>query len=97
MLFAFCTSFEFYFNAAEYPNVSHVYDTWEEAAADRDKWRGMLERATFATEEEHKQEYQRTHDRRQLRPVTSFMCKQSCRSRAGLQALMGACLRRPST
>lgn len=33
------------------------HDKWEETAADRDKWHGMLRRAMLAIEEERKQEY----------------------------------------
>ena len=77
------------------------HDTWEEAAADRDKWRGMLRRATLAIEEEHKQEYHRAHDQRPSAATSDkfqcSICKQSCRSQAGLQPHMRACLRRPST
>jgi len=66
-------------------------DSWKEAAADQDMWRGMLRRATLAIEEEHKQEYQRAHDRRCWAATSDeFQCsirKRKCRSRAGHESL----------
>ena len=53
--------------------ISH--DTWEEEAAQRVKWRGLLRKATSAVEEQRQQEYQRAHAQRHSAATSSsFQC-----------------------
>lgn len=73
------------------------HDTWEDEALQRDKWRGLLRKATSAIEEVRQDEYQRAHERRHSLIASSNFrcnnCQRYCRSRAGLIAHMRACPR----
>ena len=75
--------------------ISHK--TWEEEAAHRVKWQGLLRKAMSAVEEQRQQEYQLAHVRRHSVPTSSSFqcnnCQRYCRSRAGLIVHMRACLR----
>ena len=68
--------------------ISH--DTWEEEAAQRVKWRGLLRKATSVVEEQRQQDHQRAHVRRHSAATSrSFQCnncQRYCRSRAGMTA-----------
>ena len=75
--------------------ISHK--TWEEEAAHRVKWQGLLRKAMSAVEEQRQQEYQLAHVQQHSAPTSSSFqcnnCQRYCRSRAGLIAHMRACLR----
>ena len=58
--------------------------TWEEEAAHRVKWQGLLRKAMSAVEEQRQQEYQLAHVRRHSAPTSSSFqcnnCQRYCRS-----------------